>query len=241
MRTLTLGLAVAACLLLLAPDALAGDWSFDDYVKDKAKSQWDGCGVGSMTHRKMTQNVVMPGQGEQNMVQETKKTVKEITETEYVIEVEKLSMGQWTTTEEREKKVDALTPKIEEQGKETLTIAGTEYECVKRKVVWMEGETEKETVVIWEHAEKGMLKMNVKGEGEFELTVEAFDGSWTVGDQTFKGRTFEMKMSAQGMEMKGSTDMSTDVPEGNIRFELKGAQGPVQVTVLSELIAFVKK
>jgi len=242
MRNLVLGLAVAASLLLLAPDALAGGWTLEDYLKEKPKSDWVGYGVGTMTHRRITQNVVMPGQGEQKMVMEEKKTIKEITETEIVLEVETLNMGQWTTEEKREKKDEGLTPKIEEQGKETVTIAGTEYECVKKQVTWMKGEEVDETAIVWNHPEKGILKMKVSGENDFELIANELDASFTVGEHSLAGRTFEMSMTAQmGMVMKGKASMSNDVPESLVRNEIKGDQGPVKVNVVMELIAFEKK
>lgn len=242
MRTLVPGLVAAACFLLLAPAAHAEGWLLEDYLREKPQSEWEGYGVGTMTHRRVKQDVEMPGQGSQQTVMEEKKTIKEITETEIVLEVEKLNAGQWTTTEEREQKDKGLTPKIEDQGTETVTLGGTAYECAKKKVEWMKGDTLDETVVVWAHPEKGILKMAIKGDNDIRITVSNFDATWTVGDQQLTGRTFDMEMTTQtGMKMTGKASMTHDAPESLVRNELSGAQGPVKVSVLMELIAFEKK
>lgn len=241
MRTLLLGLAFAASLLLLAPAALAEGWTLEDYLKEKPKSDWAGFGVGTMTHRRITQNVEMPGQGAQNMVMEEKKTITEITETEIVLKVETLTNGQWTTEEEREKKDKGLEPKIEDLGTETVNVGGTDYECAKKKIQWMKGDEVDETVTVWVHAEKGMLKLRVEDENIL-ITLADADASWTVGEQKLTGRTFDMEMTAQmGMKMTGKTSMTHDVPESLVKNVLSGAQGPVKVSVVMELIAFEKK
>ena len=241
MRHLTLGLAVAASLLLLAPAALAGGWTLDDYLKEKPQSDWADYVVGTMTHRRTTQGMVMPGQGPTNMVMEEKKTITEITETEIVLEVETLNAGQWTTTEERDEKDNGLTPKITDEGKETVTLNGTEYPCEKKKIEWMKGDAVDEVVVVWSSADKGILKMKIQGEQDITITATELDGSWTVGEHTLKGRSFEMTMVTQGMTMKGKASMTHEAPESLVRNELKGEQGPVKISVVMELIAFEKK
>ncbi len=243
MRTLVLGLALAAGLLLLAPDALAGGWSFDDYLKEKARSDWEGYGVGTMTHRRITQVFRMAGQPDpKKTVAEEKKTISEITETEIVIKVESLESGQWTTTEEREKKGDQLTPKVEDQGTETVTLDGTDYECAKKKVEWMKGEKLDETAIVWAHPEKGILKIKVTGKQDATLTVTDTDASWTVGEHALEGRVLAMTVTIQmGMKLKGKAHMSQDVPGSLVKNDLQGSQGPAKLAVVMELIAFTKK
>ena len=183
----------------------------------------------------------VPGQGSQKMVMEEKKTIKEITETEIVIEVETLNMGQWTTEEEREPKDKGLTAKIEDKGTETVTLDGTDYECVKKKIEWMKGDTLDETVVVWAHPEKGILKMKVKNENDISIVVTDLDASWTVGENELTGRVFEMEMTTQGMKMTGKASMTHDAPDSLVKNELQGGQGGMKISILMELIAYEKK
>lgn len=243
LRTTALALAVAAGLLLLAPDALAGGWSFEDYLKEKSTSDWESYGVGTMTHRRMSQDVVMPGQPRTpKMVMEEKQTLVEITKTEYVIKIETLEKGTWSTKTKREKKDALLKAKVEDQGTETLTLGGTAYPCTKKKVTWTKDDQIQEIAIVWTHAEKGILKMRARAEMDMTTTVRAFEATKKVGEVTLLGRTLDTTMiTARGMTLKGSTLRSLDVPGNLVRNELMGGGEGVRIHVLMELIGFTKK
>lgn len=242
MRALASALAAAVVLLLAAPAARAGGWSLEDYLKEKPKSDWEGFGVGTMTHRRIRQEVVVPGQpAPQKTEHEEKKTLTEITDTEYVIKVETLENGAWTTTEEREPKDKGWKPQVEDKGTETVSVGGKDLSCAKKKVTWTKDGAVQETTVLWVHDALGIVKIKHRTEADVTMVVTEPDATFQVGDLTLKGRTWEMEMTTQGMPLKGKTEMSLDVPGTLVRNELKGEQGPVTVNVVMELVAFTKK
>ena len=242
MRTLAIVLAVVGGLVLFGQAAHAGGWKLDDYLKENNTSDWAGYGVGTMTHMRKKQVMSMPQMPPQEEASEEKKTLVKITETEYVIKVERLMKGNWVTTEEREKKDKGLKAKVEDAGKGTLTIGGVAYECVKKKITWMKGEEVDETVVAWEHAEKGLLKMEFAGDVSAAVTTTNLAATWTIGGVTVAGREMQMEMSGGQMPgMKGAVKMSMDVPGRTVGMTLAGSQGPMKFSMTEELIAFVKK
>jgi len=242
MRALALVLTAAAVLLLAAPAARAGGWSLEDYLEEKPRSDWDGYGVGTMTHRRIRQDVVVPGQpGPQRLVHEEKKTLTEITDTECVIKVETLEDGVWTTTEEREPKDKGWKAQVEDKGTETVTVGGKDLSCAKKKVTWTKDGAVQETTVLWIHDTLGIVKMKRRSETEATLVLTEPDATFHVGEMTLKGRVWEMEMTTQGMPLKGKAQMSLDVPENLVRNEMKGGNGSASVDVLMELVAFTKK
>ena len=238
MRYLTACL-IAIALIAFATDARADDWSFDSYLKQHNQSEWNGFGVGTTLHRKMTQTISMPQMpAPQKTETEEKKTLVKINEDSLVIKVENLVAGTWQTTEKTEPKEKGWTHTVEEIGAESVTVAGTAYECKKKKVVWKDGETVKETVVLSVHAEKGILKMVIAGPQQTELVVAKFDQSWTLGETTVKGRELSLSVSTPMGKLDGTMRIAPNLPDGLVRQELRSG---TNFEMLNELVAFVKK
>ena len=242
-RLAAITLALLAAALIVAPDALAKGWTLEDYLAQKPKSDWDGFGVGSMIHNKMTQNVLMPGAPEpQVQTTETKKTLTEITETEYVIKVETKGVGDWVVSEERKKKTKAKKSTVEDLGKEKVKVGETEYECAKKKVTWKEEGKDEEVEFLWIHAEKGILKMEKTGQRAGTLTVTKLDHTKKIGETEVTGRELALDMAGpMGMKLTGTAFLSMSVPENIVAHTIGGSQGPMQLKLVLETIAFIKK
>ncbi len=242
MRYLPFVLAALA-LVVFAPPASAEDhWSFDSYLKQHNTSDWDGLGVGSMVHRKGFQEMSMPQMpAPQRQETEEKKTLVKITDEDFVIKVEQKQMGAWQTEEKTEPKKKNWTHKVEELGTETVTIEDTEYECSKKKVQWMDGETAKDTAVLYVNEKLGIVKMLVGDDQGVEIVVTKLDQEWTVGDVTLKGREMAMTIPTPMGKLSGTMRLCPEVPDATIRQEIKSGQGPMQMHQVTELVAFVKK
>ena len=96
MRILSVSVVVAfVSFLLLLAVPIGADEATDD------ASGWGRFGVGTMIHHRLTTEMTIPGMEPRKTVQETKKTLARITETHYVLKVETLVQGRWTTVEEK--------------------------------------------------------------------------------------------------------------------------------------------
>jgi len=259
--------ALALSLFLLGPTmAFAGDWKLEGWVK--RKSTWAGFGVGTVIQRRSTDEMAMPGMpgGGRKTVQETRKTLLEVTPTDYVLKVEKRVNGKWIASEEKEPKVagkGAAEVKIEEAGEENLTVEGTSYSCKKRKVSDLSallgelakgapgrkgragmGMPSKASGMIWENEKQGILKteIHVTAMGramKVTLLVTRLKVSQKVGETTLRCRETTMTNSM----MPGKTLMlqSAQVPERTVRTTRNVQMGPARVKHLDELVAFTRK
>jgi hypothetical protein len=243
MRHLAILCAVVGGLFFLAAPAVADAWQLDEWLKEYPKSGWARFGVGTMIHTRTTNTTTVPGMPEpQKQVSEMKKTLVKISDAGYHIKTEMMVNGQWMpATEEVEPKHDGRQAKVTDAGTETVTIGGTPYPCAKKNVTWTGGDEEPETFTLWVHAEKGIVKMTMPGQ-EGAITVTKFDQSWTVGGVTLKGREVELEAQhPMAGPMKATHRISLDIPENAVRMEMSGGQGPMKFSMVTELIAFVKK
>lgn len=254
--------ALFACLLWTAHDASAGDYDFESYTV--RKSAWEGHGVGSVVHRRTTQNMKMPQMpgGGRKMVTEVKETLKAITDTHYVIQVETTGMMGKQVTESREPKVVRINverAKVKDAGEEKITIGGTEYTCLKKTVgdmtAFMDGMGggmqgpggQKMPVgsgTIWVHAKHGVLKtsttMSMMGQ-QMTITMEATKLNVTrkVGDKDYACREWTLDLG--GMGGKRVMLDAAAIPGGTVEGSMSINNQGFSMESKEELVAYVKK
>lgn len=244
---------VAAFVLLLLTVETHADEATDD------ASGWGRFGVDTMVHYRLTTEMTLPGRAPHRTVQETKKTLARITETHYVLKVETLLQGSWTTTEEKIPKdrtsgalskiipfAAGLDTKREDLGKEAVTVDGQAYECQKAKLIMTtaagpgpSGAARTITVTIWEHPRHGLLKMEPSGEWGMGLEVTNLDEPFRLGDVSLTCKASTLTQSRMHMTTRRLD--STEVPEDLVRSEMTMDQGPTKSRTVQELIAFTKK
>lgn len=245
-----------------APVAEAGDYDFEDFTV--RTSGWQGHGVGSVIHRRTTRDMKMaqmPGGG-QKMVTEVKETLKQITPTEYVIQVETKGMMGTQVTERREPKVtriDLEKAKVVDAGEEKITIGNAEYVCRKKTIADMDafldamsagmkgrgGQTMPVgTGAVWVHATHGVLKtrttMSMMGQS-LTITMEATDlsRSETVGGTRYDCREWTMTMG--GMGGKRVMLQTPKIPGMTVRSTHTMSRQGFSMESREEIVAYVKK
>jgi hypothetical protein len=251
-RTLALPCALLFALLAAPAPAAAGGWGMENWTK--RPSAWTGHGAGSMVHRRTTAVTSMPGMpAPQKTVTEEKQTLLRETEDAYVIKVERLVMGAWTTTEETEPKVMRVNAEadISDLGEEAVTVAGTSYPCHKKQVKNLGMKSQAApgaaatTGILWVNDTHGVLKMemtmSMMGQAmTTTILTTKLSASHTVGDVTLDCR--EMQMSSSAMAGGVTTMLQCmDVPGQVVRMEMKQSHGPVQMEHVTELLAYVRK
>lgn len=250
--------ALAGCTALLllvtlgAAPLEAGDWDFEHWTK--RMSAWAGHGVGSMVHRRTTTNISHPQMpAPMKTVTEEKKTLVKITETHYVLKVENLAMGQWTTREEQVPKTARATSeaKVEDVGEGSVTIEGKAYACKKKKYtgLQMDGGASAEEMpvssgVVWVHDSLGVLRIDSTTDmmGQSVTTtwqVQRLDVSHQVGDTTLACR--EIALSNPMMGGKMTLLECPSVPGDTVRLEMKSDRMGATTSTVTELVAYVKK
>lgn len=150
MRFLTPSILLFVALLLPPIAARAEEGETEKVAVDA--TGWGRFGVGTMIHHRSTTEMAIPGMAPRKTVRETRKTLVRITETDYVLTVEKGSEGNWEISEEKIAKTvdpDAVAKMIpfasglektrEALGKESVTVDGKAYECEKVKVTMKAG------------------------------------------------------------------------------------------------------
>ncbi|MDA1194863.1 MAG: hypothetical protein O2894_06730 [Planctomycetota bacterium] len=217
---LAVGLALLLALGTSTP-ASAGDHDLAKMFE--RDSPWKGHGIGSVVHRRTTQDMKipqMPGGGRKTVTEE-KETLVQITETEYVLKVENKDDTGWRTSERRVPKVfraDQKRAKVVDAGEETVTIAGKDYTCQKKTLADMSPIIEGSSAApkgrggqamplgagaVWAHDTLGVLKMQMTMSAMGQqmtntMVVTNLSVARKVGDRTFDCREWTMTMSMGG-------------------------------------------
>ncbi|MHC5010082.1 MAG: hypothetical protein ACYTG6_03910 [Planctomycetota bacterium] len=224
-------------LLFLAVPASGEDWSAENWYRHK--SGWEGYGVGTMVHRRMTMRTSGPGMpAPMNNVTETRSTLIRITETSFFIKEETKVGGQWTASESEVQRTGraGTPPQVEELGTEAVTVEGTAYPCRKQRVTWQEA-AEPYVAILWNHEEHGVLRMQTESGGQqIAFTVTKLEVSRTVGGTTVACR--EMEMTGGSMPGKITHLTSLQVPGGTVEMHMNMNQGGMQIENKTELLAF---
>ena len=236
----------AVCILsLMALPAYAGsEWSVEKWKASADKHDWEGLGVGSMTHFKTTSKnkiKAMPNMAAQESVIEHKKTLVKITDTHLHFKEEMIMAGMPPqVSEKKELRKPATSFKFEEDGTGKVKVGGTELECKKWKVTTtLEGGM---TTVghSLEHAEHGVVEMSSTSNGQtHKMTCSKLSTSVSVGGTQYTGREFTSKMAAQGGTMK--MVWSHEVPGRTVKTTTVMDNDQMTMNSVRELVAFVKK
>jgi hypothetical protein len=128
------------------------------------KSGWEGFAPGSFVHLRITTTWSDPAKAPD--VVETKHTLVEVTDQGWVTRVETRKADRWIPAEPRRvlrspPPVHDPGAKLEDLGKEKVTIEGIEYECAKTKSVLAE-----RTSISWTHEKLGVLKWETASDGD---------------------------------------------------------------------------
>lgn len=254
--------ALFVSLLVPAPQAQAGDYDFEKFAE--RTSAWAGHGVGSMVHRRTTQDMKipqMPGGG-RKMVTNVKETLKAITETHYVIQVETEGMMGKQVTERREPKVirmDMKKAKVTDAGEEKITINGTEYTCQKKTVgnmgefmAGLGGEMKGRggqsmpvgSGAIWVHPTHGVIKtsttMSMMGQQlTVAMTATKLSTKHKVADKEYACREWTMDLG--GMGGKRVMLNAPSVPGETVLATMSMSQQGFSMESREEIVAYVKK
>jgi len=249
-------------LVLLSAPSRAEDWSIDGRLG--AAFPWAGFAPGTMVRYRTTTDIKVRGRDDLNRteVEETRLTLVEITETEYVIKVEKRIDGEWAARKVRTSRVyrtDAARSGVEEEGegKETLSIEGKAYVCTKKKLADVSdlldgppgpGEVrrpeDRKSGVVWEHETLGVLKVEARepterGTATTTLVATKIDVTHEVGEATLSCREFTWSTNMIG----GKTVRleSVAVPGRTVLTTGEVEQGPVKMSHRKELVGLTIK
>lgn len=255
--------AVVATFAVNSRSATAGDYDFEKFTV--RTSSWTGHGIGSMVHRRTTQDMKipqMPGGGRKTVTEE-KETLVAITETHYVIKVETKAgpMG-WRTTERREPKVvrmDLKRAQVKDAGEESITIKGKTFVCQKKTVADMgafiasmggeiKGRGGRSVPVgsgaIWVHPTHGVLKtsatMSMMGQ-KLTTTMTATQLSVTkaVGGKDYTCREWTLEFGGMG-----GTRVSLQtpaIPGQTVVGTMTMSQQGFSMKTTEEIVSYVKK
>lgn len=254
---------LAVCLIAIAcmPGlSLGEDWSLDSCAK--RTSIWSGFGVGTMIHHRTSTEMRIRGRPDAGgkTSTETRMTLVEVTETEFVVKVEEREDGQWIATQEKEPRggeQDGAGLEVKADGEESITIEGKSYPCKRRIVsdvsaVIGDPMTRREPGprkgedggTVWEHETLGILKVETSttADGETATTTQVvtrLNVSHHVDDTEISCREMTWTTNMVG----GKTVMleSAAVPGRTVLTTGEVKQGPITMTHIKELVGFTTK
>jgi len=243
-RTFQILSAIAVVSLLAIPAHAGSEWGVEKWKASADKHDWEGLGVGSMTHFKTTSTTkikAMPNMAATENVIENKKTLVKITDTHLHFKLETIIGGMPPqVSETKEPRKPTTTHKFEADGTGKVKVGDTELECKRWKVTTtIEGGTPSVGHSL-EHAEHGVVQMSTSTGGvTWEMTCSKLSTSIKVGDAEYKGREFTTKMAQQG----GKTTMtwSHEVPDRTVKTTTVMDNAQMTMNSVRELIAFTKK
>lgn len=254
-----LGLCTVVAALLALP-SFASDWSLEDSLK--RTSVWSGFGVGTMIHHRVTTEIQVRGRPDMDResVTETRMTLVEVTEAEFVVKVEERADGEWVAKEVREPRdsgAAAAQPTVEPDGEESVRIGEKTYPCKKRTVSdvaallhdplegedtgggeWPKGGT------VWEHETLGVLKVETSMPAQGRTAtrtqiVTNLDVRRRVGETTISCR--ELSWSTNMLGGKTVRLVSPTVPGRTVLTTGTVEQGPVTMTHRRELVGLTTR
>jgi hypothetical protein len=218
----------------------------------KVKFPWDGFGVGSYVHTKVTTKMSMPGMPAmpEQPASETKQTLVKVTDEAFTVKTETKMGETWTGGTETViprkftgEKMPVDTKVVpEELGTEKVTVEGTSYDCKKIKV-----KTGQVSVISWVHEKEGVLKSESDlggGQGTTTMTVTSLSKKAKAGDKEVVCRESKTvsKTSMGGMNAETTiTSLTSEsVPGHQVRTEMVMA-GQMSMTTVTEVVAFEAK
>ncbi len=243
-RTLTILSAFAIVSLFALPAHAGSEWSVEQWKAKANKHEWEGLGVGSMTHFKTTSTTkikAMPNMAATKNVIENKKTLVKITDTHLHFKEEMIMGGMPPqVTEKKEPRKTTTTYKFEADGTGKVKVGDTELECKRWKVTTtIEGGTPS-VGHSFEHAEHGVVQMTSSNAGQtFKMTCSKLSTSVKAGSAEYKAREFTVKMAQQGG--KGTMIWSHEVPDRTVKTTTVMDNAQMTMNSVRELVAFVKK
>ncbi len=244
--------AVATALAIATP-APAAD-------APRAKSPWEGFGVGSWVHVKKVKKMDFPGMAMPDEVTDVRETLVRRTDDAHTVGREsKTDETGWASTGEvsyprRDAPGPApgggAAPKVEDSGTEKVTVEGKAYDCKKSRTT--SGDT---VTTTWTSASQGVLKTEVEspemnGRIKDVRTVTAFAkkvnlaGTDLVCRETTTFTKFERPGVPSGGPGDGTTavELTSDaVPGRRVRMEISTKRLSASISSLEELVAFEAK
>jgi hypothetical protein len=229
MRRIVPSVLVAAAVSLLAGHALAGE----------AKGLWEGCGVGSFVHQKMTMTMSMAGVPPTTT--EMKSTLVKVTDAAWTVKTETKVGEEWMGAEmDYPRKATGTAPdapKPEDLGEEKVTVEGKDLACKKQQV-----KVGDQTVTTWTNDTYGVVRSESKGAGsETSSVLTKLAGKTKVGDREVEYRETTTTAKSAGSETKMVTWQSDAVPGHVLRTESVADMGAMKSTTVTETVAFEVK
>lgn len=234
MRRSSFAFALLALAAVTAP-AFAADAAM--------KMPWDGFGEGSFVMQKTTAKTAMTGAEPNESVSEGRQTLIKITEKAYTIKSETKAGEEWMPMEYDMPRVAApasvkpTEAKVEDLGKETLTVDGESIECKKEKVT-----VAGSTTVTWTHEKYGAVKTESKGAaGDSTSELTKLKAVVKIKGKDVECRVFTTTMKSPQMEMTSSTWLSDTLPGGVARMESSTKMAMMSTTTVMETTDYEKK
>jgi hypothetical protein len=231
-------LVAAALCLALAPAADAGGWGAKDW--SKVQAGWEGYGVGTSIAFRSVMKIQMPEgmPAQPDQVSEERQTLLEVTPTQFKVKFD-TKTGEHTSTFEHVIDRRVVQPdqiQIEDLGPESVTVEGTAYPCMKRRVTVPVKDAEPSVSLVWEHDAHGVLRMEGEAQGEGQgmtWVTTRLDVKVTVSGRELSCR--EVKMATEMGEM--TSLFSLEVPGTVVRTQGSFDQGGIKSEVSREMIA----
>ncbi len=232
-------LLVALSVILLAAPATHAENAWDVATVHKARPAWEGFGVGTMVHYRVTTTRGTEGTSADSQSTEVKETLRKVTATAFEISKMRKSAAGWdpATTDSKSRKVSAATHKIVPDGIEKIRVGETDYPCRKLNVTTTRvGAESIETSTLWEHEQHGILKSEFKRERTTTVVVTQLSVRRRIGTRELTCRAFRLESGQQS----GTWLLCPEVPgrlvESSLKFEAGGSRRIDKV-----LLAFEKK
>ncbi len=252
-----LGLVI---MVLLSAPSRAEDWSIEGMAG--AASPWAAFAPGTMVQYRTTSDIKVTGRDDMNRsnVKETRLTLVEITEDEYVIRVEERVDGEWaarTVRESKVRKTDSDRSMLEDDGEGSLSLGDKTYVCTKKKVADVRdlldgprgpGEVrpdgESKSGVVWEHETLGVLKVESRtpaerGTATTTLLATRIDVLQRIGETALSCREFTWSTNMVGGRTVRLESLA--VPGRMVLVTGEVEQGPVKMSHRKELVGLTIK
>jgi hypothetical protein len=222
-RLLAVFLLAPLLALLAAPAAHARDWSVEDFVG--RRSQWDGFEVGTQVHVRRTATVTRKGEeAPETTVQEYKRTLVAVRADEVEIEVAERVGDEWRTGRQTLPRIDLEAVETEAAGEGEIRVGDRTLACEKTRVR-RPGPRGPEELVLWANEEYGILRIEMIAPTPKTVTATALVTTATIGTRNLLARRFALDVPGEGeARVRGTLELSLQVPEGMVRQELVGTR-----------------